>query len=237
MSGEEPPESEPAEPEPPAPEGPRRLDPGRVIVAKGGSRPVVEPVISTRRYQWMIGIFGLILVVTFSVYLSVRNGIVSPGVPAGEHLHKFVAPLAGSDTNLDANLNPRCDAAAPNPEGLNVCGRTPLVLAFFVTGAGDCRKEVDAMQTIAGRFPSVQFAAVAVRATRSEAESLVRSHHWTIPIAYDKDGAVGDIYGVEICPMVELARPGGLVVKRLIGGQWANPTRLAAQVQRLVGPS
>jgi hypothetical protein len=37
---------------------------------------------------------------------------------------------------------------------------------------------------------------------------------------------------VEICPMIELARPGGRVVARLIGPQWDDPRRLAAAVRR-----
>ena len=36
----------------------------------------------------------------------------------------------------------------------------------------------------------------------------MRSHHWTIPVAYDRDGALGALYGVAICPLVELARRG-----------------------------
>ena len=34
-------------------------------------------------------------------------------------------------------------------------------------------------------------------------------------MAYDRDGAVGDLYGVAICPLVELAARGGIVKDRL----------------------
>ena len=59
-------------------------------------------------------------------------------------------------------------------------------------------------------------AAVAVDASHSATAALVRSRHWTIPIAYDLDGAVGTLYGVEICPLLELATRGGTVADRLI---------------------
>ena len=183
----------------------------------------------------MIGIFGLVLVVAFSVYLFASRGSQTAGVPAGKRLPLFVAPLATSNLNLDANLNPRCDPADPNPRGLNVCGHSPLVLGLFVTGSGDCRRQVDVIQAVSREFAGsgVQFAAVAVYAGRKTTAALVRSHRWTIPVAYDRDGAVGGAYGVAVCPMIELAYRGGVVAKRLIGDHWLKTAALAAQVDAL----
>ena len=209
-----------------------RLDPDRAVTAAGGP-PTPELLIDTRRYQWAIGIFGLVLVIAFSIYLFATNGIGSVGIPPGKSLYRFVAPLATSNVNRDVNTRPRCNPADPNPEALNVCGRTPLVLAFFVTGSGDCKRQVDTVQAVSRQFPGIQFAAVAVDASRSDAAAQVRSHHWTIPIAYDRDDALGKIYGVEICPMVELAARGGRVTDRLIGDKWLHPADLAARVRRL----
>ena len=73
----------------------------------------------------------------------------------------------------------------------------------------------------------MQFAAVAVRPSQRATAALVRIHHWTIPVAYDVDGAVGDLYDVEICPMVELAYRGGIVADRLIGDHWLTAQRAA----------
>jgi peroxiredoxin len=119
---------------------------------------------------------------------------------------------------------------------LNVCGRTPLVLAFFAVGSGDCERQVDTMQTISRDFRagSVQFAAIAVRAKGPQTASLVRSHHWTIPVAYDRDGAVGTLYGVAVCPIVELAYRGGVVAQRLIGDHWLTAPALAARVTAML---
>jgi peroxiredoxin len=223
---------------PQAPEQPSRLDPDLAAAAAGARpEPKREPVIDTRPYRWTIGIFGIALLIAVSVYMFVSHGVGSAGVAPGKRLHFFVAPLATSTLNGDANVNPRCDPAHPNPRALNVCGRTPIVLALFVTGSSDCEREVDTVQQVARRFPGrgVEFAAVAVQGSRSKTLALVRSHHWTIPVAYDKDGAVGALYGVAICPMVELARRGGIVEDRLIGDHWSSVQRLAARVQRLTG--
>jgi hypothetical protein len=62
----------------------------------------------------------------------------------------------------------------------------------------------------------------------------VRSHHWTIPVAYDRDGAVGGLYDVEICPLLELTHPGGTVGERLIGNRWLDQRALAARVHALL---
>jgi peroxiredoxin len=185
----------------------------------------------------MIGLLGLTLVVVISIAFLTSRSAGTAGIPAGHQLRLFAAPLADTTLNGDANLNIRCPPARHDPRALNVClleKRGPLVLAFFVTGSGTCEHQVDALQTISTRFPQVQFAAIAVRADHHSTAAAVRSHHWTIPVAYDADGAVGALYGIEVCPIVELATRGGLVKQRLIGGRWTDPGALAPRVQALV---
>ena len=220
----------------------RRLDPERAAeaAARRARRRPPPPVIDTRRYQRMIGLIGLTLVVVISIaFLSTTHGSGTAGIPAGSHLHFFAAPLATSNLQGDANLNPPCTEAQHDPRALNICllaKREPLVLAFFVTDSSGCEAQVSALQSLSGRYRpgQVQFAAVAVRDSHADTASAVRRHHWTIPVAYDLDGGVGDVYGVEVCPIVELAYRGGLVKQRLIGEHWADPTALAGPVRSLV---
>ncbi len=233
----------PTPPEPP--EEPQQLDPdlaaatARERQPSAPGPPAPEPVIDTRPYRWTIGIFGLVLVIAFSVYTFVSHGLGTAGVPPGHQIHKFVAPLATSGLVGDANVHPECNPASPNPRALNVCGDTPIVLGLFVTGSTDCKRQIDTLQTVSRQFRhrGLQFAAVAVQAGRSETLGLIRSHHWTIPVAYDRDGAVGALYGVAICPMVELVRRGGVVSDRLIGSRWIRPAALAARVNALAKQS
>jgi hypothetical protein len=219
----------------------RRLDPERAAeaAARRARRHPPPPVIDTRRYQRVIGLIGLTLVVVISVAFLSSHSPGTAGIPAGQHLHFFAAPLANTNLNGDANLNPPCTEAKHDPRALNIClvaKHEPLVLAFFVTGSSGCEAQVSALQTLSSRYPAgrVQFAAVAVRASHGDAASAVRHNHWTIPVAYDADGAVGDTYGVEVCPIVELAYRGGLVKQRLIGENWTDPSALEGPVRALV---
>ena len=187
----------------------------------------------------MIALIGLGLVIAVSVYQFASHGAASPGVPAGKPLHLFAAPLAASTLEGDANMNPPCTLARHDPRALNICllvGRAPLVLALFVTGSADCEREVDTLQALAKEFPrqDVQFAAVAVHAAHAAAARAVRTHRWTIPVAYDRDGAVGVVYDAEVCPLVELANRGGIVADLLIGDHWLSVAALGERVRALL---
>ncbi len=145
-------------------------------------------MIDTRRYQMMIGGLGLLLVVAFSIYLYANGGRGDhPGVAAGQPLKHFVAPLATSDLNVPANVSPRCDPTRPARRGLNVCGRRPIVLAFFAVGAKPCIRAVSSLQAIAPRFPQATFAAVAAGGNKPATLKLVHQHHWTIPVGLRLD--------------------------------------------------
>jgi hypothetical protein len=231
------------EPPPPDPELLNRLDPDRAgAELRAADAPLPAPVIDARPYRWMIGIFGLVLVVGISIYQFATNGVGATGVPPGQRLHYFAAPLANTNLNGDPNLAPPCTLARHDPRALNICliaRSRPLVLTFFVIGSGECEAQVDALQQLSTRFRpgSVQFAAVAVHASHSATAALIRSRHWTIPVAYDRDGSVGGLYGVAVCPMVELAYRGGTVEDRLIGDQWQTAAELEPRVQALLrGP-
>lgn len=220
-----------------------RLDPDRAAAAaRRAGRRAPPPVIDTRRYQRVIGLIGLTLVVVISVAFLSSHTPGTAGIPAGKQLPFFSAPLARDNLNGDANLRPPCTLAQHDPRALNICllaKRGPLVLAFFVTGSGGCVDQVNALQTLSARFVprGIQFAAVAVRGSHSDTAAAVRAHHWTIPVAYDADGAVGDAYGIEVCPVVELARKGGQVQQRLIGEHWNDPRVLLGPVRSLLATS
>ena len=235
----------------PGPSGPssdpqpvrHRLDPDLAAgLASARAGPSPPPLaIDPRPYRWALGTFGLVVVVAISIYQFAQHGVGTIGVPPGQRLNYFAAPLAASTLNGDANLQPPCTLARHDHRALNLCllaGRTPVVLAFFVTGSSDCTRQVDALQSLARRFPAsaVRFAAVAVNAGHAQTAELVRSHHWTIPVGYDPDGSVGSLYGFVICPMIELAYRGGIVKDRLIGDRWVTAAAIWPFVRSLLRP-
>lgn len=220
----------------------RRLDPDRAAAARRVRTHPIPQVVDTRRYQRIIGLFGLVVVVVVSVAFLTTRGAGTAGVPAGKRLPMFAAPLAISTLNGAANLNPPCTEAKHHPGALNICllvKRAPLVLAFFVTSSSACEQQVGALQTVSRELPAgkAEFAAVAVSASHSAAAKAVRQHHWTIPVAYDVDGRLGAAYGIEVCPIIELAKRGGVVARRLIGQHWASASTLGPQVRALVASS
>ena len=189
----------------------------------------------------MVGGFAAVVAIAFLAYsLTTSNRSGTAGVPAGAQLRSFAAPLALSTLNGDANVNPPCTLEHHDHRALNVCllvRRAPLVLAFFVTRSAACERGVGALQALAATpaLRGVQFAAVAVQTGHTAAAKAVRSHGWTIPVAYDADGAVGALYGVTVCPLFELARRGGVVADRLIGEHWLDESALAGRVRPLLG--
>ena len=221
---------------------PRRLDPDRAAAARRPAPRRPPPVVDTRPYQRAIGAIGLVLVIIVAISFLFSHRAGTAGVPAGQRIDRFAAPLAASNLTGDANLHPACTPAQHDPRALNVClmaEQTPLVLGFFATSSGSCERSVTALQAVSAEFsPSqIQFAAVAVRSSHSAAAAAVRAHHWTIPVAYDRDGAVGAAFGVEVCPIIELTYRGGVVARRLIGEHWNSSAALAAQVRRFLDPA
>lgn len=204
--------------------------------------PTTPAPLHTRRYGWAVGLLAAALVIAFLLYALSSHKSGAEGVPAGGQLHLFAAPLAASTLDGDANLNPPCTLARHDPRALNVCllvKRRPLVLGFFVTNSRQCERQVDTMQVLSRRrrLRRVQFAAVAVNGSHAATAKAVRAHRWTIPVAYDADGAVGGVYGVSACPLLELVRRGGTVAERLIGEHWVERDALAARVRALLGTS
>ncbi len=211
-------------------------------------------MIDTSRYQWMVGGVAIIMVVIFSVVLYTNNTHHSgPGVAAGRQLPKFVAPLAIGGPDDSANTNPVCNPAKPARGGLNVCGRRPIVLDLFAAGGAPCVKSVTAMQTAAELWrrqlepgsgtahehpplhklvpqDRVTFAAVAAGGSKSQTAALARKYHWTVPVGIDPSGAVGALYGVTICPLIEIANSSGTVQRLLVGDHYDRPGAILAAV-------
>ena len=200
----------------------------------------------TRRYGWIVGVVGLLLIAYITLNTLRTQGREAP--QEGKQLPPFATPLALSSLNGDANVarrngsgasgkRPACEVRGDDV--FNVCdlaARSPLVLAFFITrGGAECRRELDVMQRVQARFPGVRFAAVAVRGDRADLRKLIRRRGWTFPIGYDRDGAVANLYGVAVCPTIVFAYPRRLTMLTDFG--YLGDAKLAERVWALEAAS
>jgi hypothetical protein len=197
-----------------------------------------RPPARASTYTWILGVVVILALayITLNTFKTEAPG--SRGVTPGKPLPPFSMVLAtstrtcevGGDARpCDANVaakpgsgaegrRPACEVRAPDL--LNSCElaeRGPVALAFVATGSQRCEDQVDVMQEVKARHPAVQFAAVAVRGDVAALRRTIRERGWTIPVGYDHDGAVSNLYAVGICPTITFARRGGRVESTSLG--------------------
>ena len=220
-----------------------RLDPDLAAERATGIPAVPPPPPPQRsRYGWLVGIAAVVLIAWVTLNSIATSGPGASGLDTGGVLPDFAAPLVLSDLDGDANVarraleGSRAACQVRGPDILNVCElreRGPVVLAFIATSGDECASELDELDRLRPRFPGVQFAAVAVLGDRGDRRELVRDHGWGFPVAWDRDGAVSNIYGVAGCPTIVLASwPQGRIRRTLLGR--TGEARLSTELQRLV---
>ncbi|HVS29142.1 MAG TPA: hypothetical protein VHE14_06295 [Solirubrobacteraceae bacterium] len=208
--------------------------------------PPPAPPARASRYGWLVGVVFVIAVGYISVNTLRTHGTGSRGLQPGAALPAFAMPLALSNLGGDANVAQRPGQGAigrvpacsvRRPDVLNSCVETtaPLVLAFAFTGAPGCYRVLDEMQSLQRSRTGVRFAAVFSRGGRGDLRRLIRSHGWTFPVGYDRDGAVANLYGISGCPTVTYTYPGGTAMRTRLGSDAAR--NLAADVRALATAS
>jgi hypothetical protein len=141
----------------------------------------------------------------------------------------FAVPTAIGKLDGDANLAEHADEGQAGrvpacevrgPDVLNGCALRdagPVVLAFFTIRNRECIDQIDVLNRARARLPGVQLAAIAIRGDRDELRTLVGDHGWTLPVGFDRDGALSNAFHVQVCPQITFARPGGRVVETTFG--------------------
>jgi cytochrome c biogenesis protein CcmG/thiol:disulfide interchange protein DsbE len=109
----------------------------------------------------------------------------------------------------------------------------PLVISFWFTKGDDCAAQQDVVQAVYERYRErVGFLSLDIRDDRDTVRTLVRQHGWTLPVGYDRDGAVGSLYGVGGCPTFAYVYPGGTLQGASIGE--LTSAQLSGKVDRLL---
>jgi hypothetical protein len=211
------------------------------------------------RYSIYVGIAFLVLIVIATANtLSTRDdGILgASATEKGEPLPEFALPELLGATEGDANVfqddcetssnpcpeserrTPACQVDLP--EVIRVCDLfdKPLVISFWFTGGAECLPTQDVVDAVAHRFADrVNFLSINMRDDRDKAREIVADRGWEIPVGWDADGAVSNLYRVGGCPTVAFAFPGGLMSEAKIGIDELTEDRLVADVERLLRES
>lgn len=114
----------------------------------------------------------------------------------------------------------------------------PLVISFWFAQGGECLPSQDVVDDVAARFADrVGFLSIDVRDEREEAARIVAERGWELPVGWDADGAVSNLYRVGGCPTLAFAYPGGILAGSAIGERQVSQRRLSAAVRELIADS
>ena len=180
----------------------------------------------SRRPGWIVAA-AFAAALAWIAWNTVRTeGPGGAGLRAGQRLPPFAAPLASSSLEGDATVRRSAGGGHPaacsvrGPRILNSCElaeQGPVVLGFFIARSPRCTRTIDELDGLRTRYPRVRFAAVAILGERADVTADVRRRGWTLPVGWDRDGAVVNAYAVSGCPYVSFARRGGAVVQTMLG--------------------
>lgn len=190
-------------------------------------------------YMAVVGLI-FVVVVIFALVNTLRttdSGTVGIGdVGIGDKAAPFAVPLAESDLDGDANIDPAQACSVEGDDVLRICDYfdRPLVMSFWFTKqASGCIDEQDNFERVANEYGNrVGFVSINVRDDRDRVRELINEHGWKVPVGYDRDGAVSNIYRVGGCPTYLFFRRGGVLEAAEIGA--AASEQLGPQVRSLI---
>jgi hypothetical protein len=208
------------------------------------------------RYSIAVGLLFLVIIAFATIdTLGGDGGERTLGLdrqPDHWPLPEFAVPVAAGGLEGDANVaQDDCESSAvPCPEdarrdpacrirtagAIRVCDlfSRPLVISFWFTkGGGECVEQQDVVDSVYRRYRGrVNFLSLDVRDDRDAVRELVRQHGWTMPVGYDRDGAVAGLYRVGGCPTFAYAYPGGTLQSASVGEVSAD--QLTRRVRQLL---
>ena len=192
------------------------------------------------RYSITVGLLFLVVIAIATVHtLGGGSGERTLGLdefPARWPLPEFAVPAAASGLEGDANVaQDDCETSAiPCPEGsertpacriddaeaIRVCDLfdRPLVISFWFSKGDGCVAQQDLVERVFRRYRGrVGFLSLDIRDDRDTVRELIADRGWTMPVGYDRDGAVGSLYGIGGCPTFAYVYPGGTMQSASVG--------------------
>jgi len=193
------------------------------------------------RYSIVVGLLFLAVIVVATVS-TIENGgggetLGLDRLPSRWPLPEFAVPAGAGKLEGDANVaQDDCETAAipcsgearrtpacrvDLPEAIRVCDffDRPLVISFWFTkGGARCVQQQDLVERVYRRYRGqVGFLSLDIRDDRDTVRELIRDRGWTMPVGYDRDGAVAGLYGVGLCPTFAYVYPGGTLESAGVG--------------------
>jgi hypothetical protein len=207
------------------------------------------------RYSLVVGLIFLAVIVVATVNTIEGGGggetLGLDRFPARWPLPEFAVPAGAGELEGDANVaQDDCETSSlPCPggsqrtpacrigsaEAIRVCDLfdKPLVISFWFTKGDGCAEQQDVVERLYRRYRGrVGFLSLDIRDGRDTLREAIRRHGWTMPVGYDRDGAVASLYGVGGCPTFAYVYPGGTLQDASIGDLSAG--RLQEHVTRLL---
>lgn len=206
------------------------------------------------RYSLVVGLLFAAVIAIAAINTLGSNDQGTLGLDELERhwpLPEFAVPAAAGQLEGDANVAqddcetsqdpcpsdvrrlPACQIRTPG--AIRICDffDRPLVLSFWFSRGGNCTAQQDVVDDLYPRYRDrVGFLSLDVRDDRGTVRDLVRRRGWSMPVGYDRDGAVAGLYRVGGCPTFAYVYPGGTLYEASIGE--LNMTELEARVERLL---
>jgi hypothetical protein len=207
------------------------------------------------RYSVVVGlIFLAVIAVAALNTLDGGGGGQTLGLdrlPQRWPLPQFAVPEGAGQLEGDANVaQDDCETSAiPCPEesqrtpacrvdleeAIRVCDLfdRPLVISFWFSKGDGCVEQQDLVERVYRRYRGeVRFLSLDIRDERETLRDLIRQRGWTMPVGFDRDGAVASLYGVGGCPTFAYVYPGGTLQSASIGE--LSERQLSDRVDRLL---
>jgi len=205
---------------------------------------------AARPYSIAVGVLFLGVILFAGINALRNSGDAVLGPEQGKRVPLFAAPTATGSEDADANIDQgkvaedgkrrdsACDIAGSRRDVVRICDYfdRPLAIVFWFTrGCGSCRRQLDTIERVRKRVPGVAFVGVDVADSKDNARKEVLEHGWTFPMAYDRDGAVSQLYGIGGGPTIVFAYPHGITAYVQLGE--LDERALARRARRLASAS
>jgi hypothetical protein len=207
------------------------------------------------RYSLVVGLIFLAVIAVATIN-TVKGGgggetLGLDQLPERWPLPEFAVPAGAGKLEGDANVSQDdCETAAiPCPEdsqrapacrietgeAIRVCdffGR-PLVISFWFSKDDGCVAQQDLVERTYRRYRDrVGFLSLDIRDDRDTLRRLIDERKWSMPVGFDRDGAVASLYGIGGCPTFAYVYPGG-TLQSASAGELTEPA-LSDHVERLL---